>query len=74
MFVQKTAQRQVWRLEAGLLVFFDASQSAGAFVLVGSDLCGQGYDIVGCAFDGDGNVGDCGIGNIVDDHIDITTD
>jgi hypothetical protein len=59
-------------LDAGLLVFFDASQNVGAFALAGSDLCGSGVDIVGCTFDGDGNVGSCGAAAVVADHIDVT--
>ena len=59
-------------LEAGLLVFFDGTQNLGAFALVGSDLCGLGFDVIGCAFDGSGAIGDCGVGTIVDDHIEIS--
>jgi len=61
-------------LDAGLLLFFDAGQNQGAFAIVGSDLCGEGYDLVGCTFDGDGNIGDCGTGDIANDQIEISTD
>jgi hypothetical protein len=60
------------QLDAVLLVYFDASQDAGAFALGGSDLCGEGFDIIACEFDGSGAIGTCGTGEIVGDHIDVT--
>ena len=59
-------------LEAELLLAYDATQAKGAFAIAGSDLCGEGYDVIACDFDGSGNVGTCGVGNIVDDHIEVS--
>jgi hypothetical protein len=43
---------------------FDGSQNAGAFAVVGSNICSSGLDVVACGFDGDGNIGACGAGDI----------
>jgi hypothetical protein len=51
-------------LDADLLIAYDASQGYGAFAIVGSDLCGEGYDLIGCTFDDAGNIGDCGTGSV----------
>lgn len=59
-------------VDTAFLLAYDANQGLGAFALAGSDLCGQGYDVVACNFDNSGNVGNCGVGNIVDDHIEVS--